>query len=271
MKAKFNHIYQGDCVEIIKNNIGNSTIDLIYADPPYNLSGKSLNLVNNTTGGAFYKMNEDWDTWDYNDYVDFSKQWLSACSGALKETGSLYISCTYHNIGEIIFVARSLGFKLNNIITWYKTNSMPNITKRVFTHATEYVCWFVKGKKWKYNYEQLKILNPDRTKEGQTKQMRDFLKIVELPIVQGKERVKGKEGRASHPTQKPEKLLEIIITASSDKGDLVLDPFMGSGTTAVVAERLGRKWIGIEKETKYIVIAQARIKKQVSRELVCVS
>lgn len=261
MKIKVNHIHQGDCVEVIKNSIRKGSIDLIYADPPYNLSGKSLNLINNTTGGPFYKMNEDWDTWNYNDYVNFSKQWLSACFIALKETGSVYVSCTYHNIGEIIFIAKSLGFKLNNIMTWYKTNSMPNITKRVFTHATEYVCWFVKGKKWKYNYEELKILNPDRTKEGQPKQMRDFLSIINHPIVQGKERIKGKNGRASHPTQKPEKLLEIIITASSDKGDLILDPFMGSGTTAVVAKRLGRKWIGIEKEAKYIKIAEARLKK----------
>ena len=263
MKIKVNHIYQGDCVEVIKKNIEKDSIDLIYADPPYNVSGKSLNLVNNTTGGPFYKMNEDWDTWNYNDYVNFSKQWLSACFNALRETGSVYVSCTYHNIGEIIFISKSLGFRLNNIITWYKTNSMPNITKRVFTHATEYVCWFVKGKKWKYNYEELKILNPDRTKDGQIKQMRDFLSIINHPIVQGKERIKGKDGRASHPTQKPEKLLEIIIRASSDKGDLVLDPFIGSGTTAIVARRLGRKWIGIEKEAKYIKISEARLKKEV--------
>jgi site-specific DNA-methyltransferase (adenine-specific)/modification methylase len=261
MKIKHNHIYQGDCVEVLKKNIEKNSIDLIYADPPYNLSGKSLNLVNNTTGGPFYKMNEDWDTWNYSDYVNFSKQWLLGCYGVLKETGSIYISCTYHNIGEIIFVAKSIGFKLNNIITWYKTNSMPNITKRVFTHATEYVCWFVKGKKWKYNYEELKLLNPEKTKEGQPKQMRDFLSIINHPIVQGKERIKGTDGRASHPTQKPEKLLEIVIKASSDKGDLVLDPFMGSGTTAVVAKRLGRKWIGIEKEKKYIKIAEARTNK----------
>lgn len=120
MKIKVNHIYQGDCVEVIKKTIERDSIDLIYADPPYNLSGKSLNLVNNTTGGPFYKMNEDWDTWNYNDYVNFSKEWLSACLAALKETGSLYVSCTYHNIGEIIFVAKGLGFRLNNIITWYK-------------------------------------------------------------------------------------------------------------------------------------------------------
>jgi len=263
MKIKLNNIHLGDCVRIMNDAIDKNSVDLIYADPPYNLSGKSLNLINNTTGGPFYKMNEDWDTWDYDDYVKFSKQWLSACFGVMKESGSLYISCTYHNIGEIIFIAKSLGFKLNNIITWYKVNSMPNITKRVFTHATEYVCWFVRGKNWKYNYEKLKILNPNKTKEGQLKQMRDFLTIMEHPIVQGKERIKDQSGRASHPTQKPEKLLEIIIEAASEKDDVVLDPFMGSGTTAVVAQRLGRNWIGIEKEAKYIEIANARLKKEI--------
>jgi len=137
---------------------------------------------------------------------------------------------------------------------------MPSITKRVFTHATEYVCWFAKGKKWKFNYEKLKELNPHKTKEGNLKQMRDFLNFIELPIVQGKERLKNENGRAFHPTQKPEKLIEIIIIASSDEGDIVLDPFFGTGTTGVVAERLNRKWIGIEIEPKYAKRAKERIK-----------
>jgi len=257
---KLNHIYLGDCVKVMEKNIGKSSIDLIYADPPYNLSGKSLNLVNNKTGGAFYKMNEDWDTWDYDEYITFTENWIKKCWEVLKPAGSLYISCTYHNIGEIIFIAKKIGFKLNNIITWYKKNAMPSITKRVFTHATEYVCWFAKGKKWKFNYEKLKELNPHKTKEGNLKQMRDFLNFIELPIVQGKERLKNENGRAFHPTQKPEKLIEIIIIASSDEGDIVLDPFFGTGTTGVVAERLNRKWIGIEIEPKYAKRAKERIK-----------
>lgn len=256
---KTGHIYNGDCIKVMREHIKDENIDLIYADPPYNLSGKSLNLINNKTGGPFYKMNEDWDTWDYNEYVEFTENWLKEAWRVLKSNGSLYVSCTYHNIGEIIFLAKKIGFRLNNIITWYKTNAMPNITKRTFTHSTEYVCWFVKGNKWKFNYEELKKINPNKRKDGKPKQMRDFLNFIEMPIVQGKERIKGENGRAIHPTQKPEKLLEIIIIASSNEGDIVLDPFFGTGTTGVVAERLNRKWIGIEINEKFIKVAKNRI------------
>lgn len=136
---------------------------------------------------------------------------------------------------------------------------MPSITKRTFTHSTEFVCWFVKGKGWKYNYFQLKEWNPQKTKEGESKQLRDFINFIELPIVQGRERVKGSNGRALHPTQKPEKLIELILMASSDKNDLILDPFFGTGTTGIVASRLGRKWIGIESSKKYFDVANKRI------------
>jgi len=257
---KLNHIYLGDCIEVMQKEIDKQNVDLIYADPPYNLSGKSLNLVENKTGGAFYKMNEAWDTWDYQEYLDFTEKWIQNCWEVLKAAGSLYVSCTYHNIGEVIFIGKKLSFKLNNIITWYKTNPMPSITKRVFTHATEYVCWFVKGKKWKYNYGELKKLNPHKTKDGRLKQMRDFLDFIELPIVQGKERLRGSNGRAIHPTQKPEKLIELILTASSDEGDTVLDPFFGTGSTGVVAKRLKRQWIGIEIDERYFEEAKRRIR-----------
>jgi len=254
-----NKIYQGDCIKILSKEIDQNSITLIYADPPYNLSGKSLDLANNTTGGAFYKMNEEWDTFNYDEYLDFTEKWISACKNVLKPNGSLYVSCTQHNIAEIIFIAKKLDFKLNNIITWYKTNAMPNITKRTFTHATEYVCWFVKGAKWIFNYESVKQFNPNKTKDGQKKQLRDFLNFIELPIVQGKERIRGENGRALHPTQKPEKLLELIILASSNKNDIVLDPFFGTGTTGYVAQRLKRKWIGIEKNSEYIKISKKRL------------
>jgi len=253
---KVNHIYLGDCVEIMNKEIDKSCIDLMYADPPYNLSGTALTLIHSKTGGPFYKMNEEWDTWSYDDYFDFTKKWFTASFSVLKPAGSLYISCTYHNIGEIIFIGKELGVQLKNIITWYKTNAMPNITKRTFTHATEYVCWFVKGKNWKFNYDQLKQFNPNKTKSGQPKQMRDF---IELPIVQGKERLKNGNGRALHPTQKPEKLIEMILLASSDVNDLVLDPFFGTGTTGVVASKLKRKWVGIEMNSEYFKIANERI------------
>ena len=133
---------------------------------------------------------------------------------------------------------------------------MPNMTKRVFTHSSEFVVWAVKGKKWIFNYQDLKKLNPERQKDGSEKQMRD---IWSLPLVQGKERIKDRTGKAAHPTQKPEALLERIIVASSNKGDLILDPFMGSGTTAYVAKKLNRNFIGIEKEKKYIKVIKKRI------------
>jgi site-specific DNA-methyltransferase (adenine-specific)/modification methylase len=256
---KINNIYLGDCIHIMETEIPENSVDLVYADPPYNLSGKKLTLINNKTGGPFYKMNEDWDKWEYEDYLAFTENWISKVWKVLKATGSLYVSCTYHNIAEIIFISKKIGFKLNNIITWYKTNAMPNITKRTFTHSTEYICWFVKGKNWKFNYEKLKEFNPHKTKEGKPKQLRDFVDFIGLPIVQGKERIKDQNGRALHPTQKPEKLIELIIIASSDEGDIILDPFFGTGTTGVVASRLKRKWIGIEINEKYFKIAYERI------------
>jgi len=256
---KVNRIYLGNCLEVMEHKIDKGSINLIYADPPYNLSGTSLNLINNKTGGPFYKMNENWDTWDYDEYVKFTGRWIKKCWDTLKANGSLYVSCTYHNLAEIVVEAKKIGFKLNNIVTWYKTNAMPSITKRTFTHATEYVCWFVKGKGWKYNYSKLKEWNPQKTKEGNSKQLRDYLNFIELPIVQGKERIRGSNGRAVHPTQKPEKLIELIILASSDKNDLALDPFFGTGTTGIVAARLGRKWIGIESDKKYFAVANRRI------------
>jgi len=259
---KINHIYAGDCIEILQNEIDLGSIPLIFADPPYNLSGNSLNLENNKTGGAFYKVNEDWDIFDDNEYICFTKNWLNACYNVLKENGSLYISCTQHNVGEILVEAKKIGFKLNNILTWYKVNAMPNITKRTFTHSTEFVCWFVKGKNWVFNYNEIKNFNPNKTKSGDNKQMRDFLDFIELPIVQGKERLRGENGRALHPTQKPEKLLELIITASSNENDIVLDPFFGTGTTGFVAKKMKRNWIGIEKKSDFVKIGAERLMKK---------
>jgi len=258
---KINLIYKGDCIKVLNRQIEKNSIDLIYADPPYNLSGRKLSLIKNQTGGAFYKMNEKWDTWDSKDYFSFTYNWISAANSVLKLGGSLYVSCTQHNIAEVILNAKKIGLKLNNIITWYKTNAMPNITKRTFTHATEYVCWFVKGKNWVFNYNDVKKFNPNKTKDGKDKQMRDFLDFINLPVVQGKERIKDRNARAAHPTQKPEKLLELIIIASSKPGDIVLDPFFGSGTTGVVAKRLKRRWIGIEVNNEYCKIAERRLKK----------
>jgi site-specific DNA-methyltransferase (adenine-specific) len=252
-----NFIYNGDCTKILNDNIDKNSIDLIFSDPPYNLSGNGLKWEGNKTGGDWYMVNENWDKMTAPEYMQFSRKWIGGCYRALKDGGSIYIACSYHNIGEMIIVLKQLNFKINNIITWQKTNAMPNMTRRVFTHSTEFVIWAVKGKKWTFNYEELRKINPEKQKDGSIKQMRD---VWALPLVQGKERIRGKNGKALHPTQKPEEMLKRIIIASSNKGDVVLDPFLGSGTTAVVAKRLKRDWIGIEKEKKYIEISKKRIK-----------
>ncbi len=253
---KKNHIYLGDCVKILNEQIDEKSIDLIFADPPYNLSGNGLKWEGNQTGGDWYMVNEAWDKMTEPEYLKFSREWIGGGHRTLKDNGSIYISCTYHNIAELMIVLKQFGFQTKNIITWQKTNAMPNMTRRVFTHSTEFVIWAVKGKKWVFNYEEVRIANPDRQKDGELKQMRD---VWMLPLVQGKERIHGQDGRAVHPTQKPEEILRRIIIASSNKGDLVLDPFLGSGTTAVVAKKLGRNFIGIEKEPKYIEVANKRI------------
>lgn len=253
---KKNIIYNDDCIEILNKKIDKNSIDLIFADPPYNLSGNGLKWKGSETGGDWYMVNEIWDKMTAPEYMQFTRKWIGACHKVLKETGSIYIACSYHNIGEVMIVLKQLDFKINNIITWQKTNAMPNMTRRVFTHSTEFVIWAVKGKKWVFNYKELKELNPEKQKDGALKQMRD---VWSLPLVQGRERLKGRDGRALHPTQKPEEMLKRIIVASSNKGDLVLDPFMGSGTTAAVATVSGRKWIGIEKESRYVKVAYKRL------------
>lgn len=253
---KINTIYEGDCIEILKKELDKNSINLIFADPPYNLSGNGLKWEGNTTGGDWYMVNEEWDKMTAPEYLLFTRKWIGACHGVLKENGSIYISCTYHNIAEIMIVLKQLDFKINNVITWQKTNAMPNMTRRIFTHSTEFVIWAVKGKKWIFNYEDLKKINPEKQLDGSLKQMRD---VWPLPLVQGKERLRGEDGRALHPTQKPEEMLKRIILASSNKGDTVLDPFLGSGTTATVAKKLGRKWIGIEKEKKFVHMAKERL------------
>jgi len=253
---KTNIIYNGDCIKILNDKILPGSVSLIFADPPYNLSGNGLKWKGNKTGGDWYMVDEKWDKMPEKKYFKFTQDWIKASYRVLKEGGSIYISCTYHNIGEILVVLKKTGFKINNIITWQKTNAMPNMTKRLFTHSTEFIVWAVKGKGWVFNYEDLKKLNPERQKNGSLKQMRD---VWQFPLVQGKERLRGKDGRALHPTQKPEEMLKRIVLASSKEDDVVLDPFLGSGTTAVVAHRLGRKWIGIEKEKSYIKAAQYRM------------
>jgi site-specific DNA-methyltransferase (adenine-specific) len=253
---KANQLILGDCTVVMNTDMKPESVDLIFADPPYNLSGTALSWKGNTTGGDWFKVNEKWDRMPAAKYFEFTRAWIQASYRVLKSTGSLYVSCSHHNLGEVMVAMKEADFKINNIITWQKTNAMPNMTKRVYTHSTEFVVFGVKGKGWTFNYDVLKEINPDKQKDGSLKQMRD---VWQLPLVQGKERIRGKDNRAIHPTQKPEELLRRIILASSNRGDVVLDPFVGSGTTTAVAKRLGRKWVGIEKDRTYFKVSEKRM------------
>lgn len=167
-----NKIYHGDCIEILKT-IKPKSVQLVFADPPYNLSGNGLKLINNKTGGDYFMVNEAWDKMDSDKYERFTHEWVELCSKTLKDNGSIFIACSYHNIAEAITALKHSKFEIKNIITWQKTNAMPNLTRRVLTHTTEFVVWAVKGSGWVFNYEILKELNPDRQKDGSKKQLRD--------------------------------------------------------------------------------------------------
>ncbi len=251
-----NVIYEGDCIEVMATCLKSQSVDLIFADPPYNLSGNALTWVDNKTGGPWFMMNEKWDSMSDVEYEAFTARWLAQCARVLKPQGAIFVACSYHNLGEVVMVLKRLEFRLNNVITWYKLNAMPNMTRRVFTHSTEFVVWGVRNQGWKFNYDTVKAINPERRKDGGPKQMRD---MWPMPLVQGKERQRGKDGRAAHPTQKPEEMLKRIVLACSDEGDVVLDPFLGAGTTSYVAQQNRRRWIGIEQNPEYVSISCRRM------------
>ena len=175
---KTNVIYNGDCINVLNKKVDEKSVDLIFADPPYNLSGNGLKWKGNKIGGDWYMVNESWDKVSVSEYVQFTRKWLSACDRVLNDKGTIYVSCSYHNIAEVMICLKQLNLKINNIITWYKRNAMPNMTKRVFTHSTEFVIWAVKGTWLDFNYEEIKAINPDKQKNGNLKQMRDSLGIA---------------------------------------------------------------------------------------------
>jgi modification methylase len=243
-----NQILHGDCVEILKSLPENS-VDLIFADPPYNLQLRNdLYRPNMTKVDA---VDDGWDKFDgFSEYDTFTRQWLSASRRALKETGTIWVIGTYHNIYRVGAIMQDLGFWFLNDIVWIKNNPMPNFRGVRFTNAHETILWAQtkKGAKYTFNYQSMKALNDDL-------QMRSDWN---LNLATGKQRIKL-NGSKAHSTQKPEALLYRIILAASNPGDVVLDPFFGSGTTGAMAKKLGRNWIGIEKDKKYIKIAQKRI------------
>ena len=256
---KLNKIYNEDCIKVLNDTskVEKESIQLIFADPPYNLSGNGLKSTGSKTGGDFSMVNEDWDKMEENEFINFTNEWIASSKEVLKPNGSIFIACSYHNIGESIMGLKLNGFEIKNIITWNKSNAMPNLTRRVLTHTTEFVIWAVKGKGWVFNYDILKKLNPEKKKDGSDKQMRD---IWTMPLCQGKERLRDADGKkALHPTQKPEELLKRIILGFSNEGDVILDPFGGSGTTPFVAKKYSRNFIAIEREKKYADAINSRV------------
>ena len=243
-----NKILNGDCLEELKK-IPDKTFDLVFADPPYNMQiGEKLKRPDNS---KVHGVNDKWDQFlNFKHYDEFSKEWLKECKRILKDNGSMWVIGTYNNIFRLGYHIQNLNYWILNDVIWRKNNPMPNFKGTRFTNAHETLIWASKSKKSKYtfNYQSLKCLNDDL-------QMRSDWT---LPICNGKERLK-KNGKKIHSTQKPEALLHRIILATTNKGDLICDPFIGTGTSAVVAKKLGRKYFGIEKDKKYFGAANKRI------------
>ena len=246
-----NRILVGDCLDELRR-LPDGSVDLVFADPPYNLQlSTELLRPNNTRVDG---VDDAWDKFaSFEDYDRFTKGWLAECRRVLKPDGALWLIGSYHNVFRLGTALQDLGFWILNDVVWRKVNPMPNFRGRRLTNAHETLIWAAKDQKSRYtfNYESLKSGNEDV-------QMRsDWL----FPICAGPERLKDQGGRKAHPTQKPEALLHRVILATTNPGDTVLDPFFGTGTTGAVAKRLGRNWIGIERDADYVKAAEERIAK----------
>ena len=250
MSKFLNRIVNGDCLKELKK-IPNKTFDLIFADPPYNMQiGEKLTRPDSSKVNG---VNDKWDQFkSFKHYDDFCKTWLTECKRILKDNGSIWVIGSYHNIFRLGYHLQNLDYWLLNDVIWRKNNPMPNFRGTRFTNAHETLIWASKSKKSKYtfNYQSLKCLNDDL-------QMRSDWTF---PICNGKERLK-KNGKKIHSTQKPEALLHRIILATTNKGDAIFDPFLGTGTTAVVSKKLGRNYYGVENDRKYFFAAKDRINK----------
>jgi modification methylase len=241
-------LLQGDCIAIMRT-LPDASIDMIFADPPYNLQlGGDLFRPE---GGRVDAVNDSWDHFDsYATYDSFCREWLAEARRVLKPDGTIWVIGSYHNIFRVGALMQDQGFWILNDIVWRKANPMPNFKGTRFTNAHETLIWASQGEKAKYtfNYRAMKTLNDEL-------QMRsDWV----LPICAGQERLK-RGGHKAHPTQKPEALLYRVFLSCTKPGDVVLDPFFGTGTTGAVARRLGRRWIGIEREDSYCEVARERI------------
>jgi modification methylase len=242
-------VIDGDCLDLMAT-LPAGSVDLVFADPPYNLqlSGELHRPDNSRVDGV----EEAWDKFaDFAEYDRFTRAWLGAAKRILKPAGALWVIGTYHNIFRIGTALQDLGFWILNDVVWRKSNPMPNFRGRRFTNAHETLLWcsLDRDARYTFNYEAMKALNEEL-------QMRsDWL----IPICGGPERLRDETGRKAHPTQKPEALLHRVLLASTRPGDLVLDPFCGTGTTGAVAKRLGRRFIGVERDAAYATRARDRI------------
>ncbi len=243
-----NSVILGDCLQVLPG-LPEKSIDLIFADPPYNLQLQNDLYRPNMT--LVDGVNEEWDRFaNFQEYDDFSRKWLEACRRILKDNGTLWVIGSYHNIYRLGSIMQDLGFWFLNDLVWIKTNPMPNFRGVRFTNAHETLIWAskFKGARYTFNHHAMKSMNDDR-------QMRsDWV----LSICSGSERIRI-HGEKAHPTQKPESLLYRVILSSTKPGDVVLDPFFGTGTTGAVAARLGRRWIGVERVSGYVEIARSRL------------
>ncbi len=246
---KTNRIIHGDCISRLRE-LADASVDLVFADPPYNLQlGGILSRPDHTEVDA---VDDSWDKFDsFAAYDAFTRAWLSEARRVLKPDGAIWVIGSYHNIFRVGTIMQDLDFWVLNDVVWRKTNPMPNFRGRRFTNAHETLIWAAKSQtaRHTFNYEAMKALNDDV-------QMRSDW---ELPICTGHERLK-EGGKKAHPTQKPESLLARVILASTNRDDIILDPFFGTGTTGAVARRLNRRFIGIEQDKTYVRIATERIR-----------
>ena len=243
-------IYNGDCIDILKE-LPEKSADLIFADPPYNLQLKQELYRPNQT--KVEGVDDNWDKFSsVSEYDKFTEKWLTACRRVMSDTATIWVIGSYHNIFRVGKIMMDLGFWILNDVQWYKSNPMPNFRGVRFTNATETLIWAKKSetqKKYTFNHQVMKQLNGGK----------QMTSVWQIPLCTGNERIKDANGKKAHSTQKPEELLKRIILSSSKEGDLVLDPFLGSGTTCAVAKKLHRKSVGIEKETSYVKITAKRL------------
>lgn len=246
-----NQIIAGSCIDVMAS-LPLASVDLIFADPPYNLQLQNELIRPNQT--LVDAVDDEWDQFDdLAAYDAFTRAWLTEARRILKDTGTIWVIGSYHNIFRVGSIMMDLGYWILNDVIWHKTNPMPNFRGTRFTNATETMLWAKRSqeqKSYTFNYHAMKHLNDD-------KQMPNVWRI---PLCTGAERIKI-DGKKAHSTQKPEALLYRVIAASSNPGDVVLDPFFGSGTTGAVAKKLRRHYIGIEMEDKYIQVAKARLER----------